>query len=233
MKTTTLILSIGLACAILTGLGSNVIAQDAAEFFVFKEGKVWTVQDGLLFPLERETELPNHITVNTNGTFTVGAYSPRRFAEGQVLAADGMLTSPDGKLAPVIDHVALEAGKTVSSVNADGTTVSQDIKLGPHKVLTTDRVLLGGEQPWMRVIDGLLFTPDGKTIPTRDTITLQQGSVIVQKEGTQLIIGSGRSIMMNEGTKVFGDGRVVSPDGQTTQLTEGQILIIEGVTKLR
>ena len=55
----------------------------------------------------KETELPNHITVNTNGTFKVGAYSPRSFADGQVLAADGMLTSPDGKLAPVIDHVVI------------------------------------------------------------------------------------------------------------------------------
>ena len=39
--------------------------------------------------------------------------------------------------------------------------------------------------------------------------------------------------MMNEGTKVFGDGRVLSPDGQTTQLAEGQIIIIQGVIKLR
>jgi hypothetical protein len=61
----------------------------------------------MIGPLEKETELPNHITVNTNGTFKVGAYSPRSFADGQVLAADGMLTSPDGKLAPVIDHVVI------------------------------------------------------------------------------------------------------------------------------
>ena len=85
----------------------------------------------------------------------------------------------------------------------------------------------------MRVIDGQLFTPDGKTIPAVDTISLQNGIVVVQKEGTQILIGNGRSIMMNDGTKVFGDGNVVSRDGQITALTEGQIITIEGVVKLR
>jgi hypothetical protein len=57
--------------------------------------------------------------------------------------------------------------------------------------------------------------------------------VTVQKEGTQIPIGTGRSIMMNEGTKVFGDGKVVSPDGTVTELTEGEIITLEGVVKLR
>lgn len=43
--------------------------------------------------------------------------------------------------------------------------VSQDIHLGADKTLTSERVLLGGERGWMRVIDGQLFTPDGETMP--------------------------------------------------------------------
>ena len=77
------------------------------------------------------------------------------------------------------------------------------------------------------------IAPDGTPIPALDTISLQHGKVVVQKEGTRLMIQPGRSIMMNEGTKVFGDGRVVSKDGTITNLAEGQILIIEGVVKLR
>ena len=46
-------------------------------------------------------------------------------------------------------------------------------------------------------------------------------------------IQPGRSIMMNEGTKVFGEGKVVSKDGTITNLREGQIITIEGVVKLR
>ena len=233
MKTANSNMSITLACVLFSGLGSNVIAQDGPEFFLFKDGKVWAGQANKITPLEIDTELPNHIGISTNGTFKVGSYSPRRFAEGEILDADGMLIDPNGKLAPIIDHVAIDAGRTVSSVNADSAIMGQDIQLGTDKVLTTDRVLLGGEHGWMRVIDGLLFTPDGKTIPARDTITLREGKVVVQKEGTQLAIDSGRSIMMNEGTKVLGDGRVISPDGQATQLVEGQIIIIEGVVKLR
>src|SRR5438477_372395 len=66
-----------------------------------------------------------------------------------------------------------------------------------------------------------------------NTISLQKGKVVVQKEGTQIVVGFGRSIMMNEGTKVFGDGTVISRDGTTTLLTEGQIITIQGVVKLR
>jgi hypothetical protein len=133
----------------------------------------------------------------------------------------------------IIDHEGMLAGSTFSSRNAGRTNATQNLQLGKDKVLTPDRVLLGRDGSWMRVIDGLLFSADGTPIPALDTITLQEGKVVVQKEGTQLMIPLGRSIMMNEGTKVFGDGKVVSKDGKIANLTEGQILIIEGVVKLR
>ena len=177
--------------------------------------------------------MPNSIAVSTNGTFQVGAYPPRWFAEGDVLTSDAMLTHADGRIEPVIDHVGMLAGSTFSSVNADKRNATQNLPLGTDKVLTLDRVLVGRGGSWMRVIDGLLFAPDGRTVAALETISMQQGKVVVQKEGTQLMVQPGRSIMMNEGTKVFGDGKVVSKDGAITTLTEGQILIIEGVVKLR
>src|SRR5207249_2369161 len=122
---------------------------------------------------------------------------------------------------------------TIFSVNGEASPVSQTIRLGTEKWLTAERALIGSDGSWMRVIDGQLFTPEGKVIPAVDTITLQSGKVLVQKEGTQLLIGSDRTIMMNEGTKVYGDGRVLNSDLQITQLTEGQILTVEGEVKLR
>jgi hypothetical protein len=222
-----------LAWAMILSSQPNARAQGSAERYLFKDGQVWAVQASKAAPLEDDIELPNHITVSTNGTFKVGTHSPRAFAEGQILGADGMLISPSGKIEPVLDHVAITAGRTVSSVNGEISTVDQEIQLGPDRRLTSDRVLLGRDGSWMRVIDGQLFTPDGKTISTVDTISLQQGKVVVQKDGAQFAIDSGRSIMMNEGTKAFGDGRVVGNDGQITELTEGQIILIQGVVKLR
>ena len=233
MKTTNSIARLSLAWAMILGLCHNVHAQGGVDRFLFKDGQVWAIQGSNTEALEEDAQLPNNIIVNTNGTFKVGAYSPRPFAEGQILRADGMLTSPNGKIEPVLDHVAMTAGKMVSSVNGESSPVSQDIQLGPDKRLTSDRVLLGRDGSWMRVIDGQLFTPDGKTIPAVDTISLQQGKVVVQKDGAQVAVESGRTIMMNEGTKVIGEGKVVSQDGTTTELSEGQIITIEGVVKRR
>ncbi len=224
---------ITLVFAIISSLCPKVGAEGLAERYLFKGGQVWAVQAGEQTLLTKDVDLPNKVTVRTNGTFQVGTYAPRPFAEGQMLGTDGMLTSPNGQIGPVIDHVAMDAGKTVSAVDGGRTAVNQDIVLGTDTRLTPDRVLVGGERGWMRVIDGLLFTPEGGTIPTSDTISLQNGKVVVQKEGTVIPIEPGRSMMMNEGTKVFGDGRVVSKDGQATELAEGQIITIEGVVKLR
>jgi hypothetical protein len=233
MKTTGLVLWATLSCAASLVLTSNLQAERAAACYLFTEGLVWTVNGDESTPLTEDIKLPNDITVSTNGTFKVGAYPPRPFLEGQVLGSDGMLTSPDGSIELVIDHVGMLAGKTFTFVDAGTTNATHDIQLGTEKVLTPDRVLLGRDGSWMRVIDGLVFAPDGTPIPAWDSISLQQGKVVVQKEGTRLLIQPGRSIMMNEGTKVFGDGRVVSKDGTITTLDEGQILIIEGVVKLR
>ena len=233
MKTTNLLLPISLASAMIAGPCREVRARDGVEHVVFNEGQVWAIQGGTADLLKKDLELPHNILVSTNGTFRVGTHSPRPFVEGQILGADGMLLSPNGRIEPVLDHIGLDAGKTVSSVNGNDGLVNQDISLGPDKKLTTDRALVGNDRSWMRVIDGMLFTPDGKSIPAVDTISLQKGKVVVQKEGTQIVVGFGRSIMMNEGTKVFGDGTVISRDGTTTQLTEGQIITIQGVVKLR
>jgi uncharacterized protein DUF6799 len=231
MKTNNSILLIALTCSLMAGHCHGAVSR--AERVLFRDGLVWAVEPGKTTLLEEELELPNSILVKTNGTFQVGRHSPRAFAEGQILRADGMLISPNGRIEPVIDYVGLEAGATIFSVNGDENPVNRTIQLGKDKWLTSERELIGSDGSWMRVIDGQLFTPEGKTIPAVDTITLHEGKVIVQKEGTQLVIGSDRSMMMNEGTKVFGNGQVRSTDLQITQLTEGQLLTIEGVVKLR
>src|SRR5712692_507750 len=182
MNTTNSIVWITLSFAILSGLCPKLGAEGLADRYWFKDGQVWAVRGGATTLLTNDVELPHKITVSTNGTFQVRTYQPRPFAEGQILGLDGMLTSPNGQIEPVIDHVAMDAGKTISSVDGGRSPVNKDILLGPDRRLTPDRVLLGGERGWMRVIDGLLFTPDGGTIPTSDTISLQNGKVIVQKE---------------------------------------------------
>jgi hypothetical protein len=53
----------------------------------------------------------------------------------------------------------------------------------------------------------------------------------VQKDGSSLTLALGRSLVMNDGTKVMGDGTVIMSDGRTLSLTEGQIVTVEGVVR--
>ena len=201
-------------------------------------GHMFVVLDGRTMPMTEEVLFPHQIRVSTNGTFMVQGRRPRPLKEGQILGADGMLLSPNGRIEPVLDHLALTAGKTVLSTDGDTRQAHRDIRLGNGARLTPDRVLLGPNGSWMRVIDGQLLTPAGASIPAQDTISLRDGKVIVQKDGpladgSLLTLPLDRSLMMNDGTKVFGDGTVVAPDGAATRLSEGQTLVIEGVIKRR
>ena len=63
-----------------------------------------------------------------------------------------------------------------------------------------------------------------------DTVTMQEGRVFVQKDGTSFEVAPGRSLMMNDGSKVFGDGTVLLKSGEKTNVTSGAILKLEGIS---
>src|SRR5207249_1896219 len=121
--TTHLIACMSFVWAMTLGVRPSARAQGSTERFLFTGGQVWVVHASQPALIEDNIELPNNITVSTNGTFKVGTHSPRAFAEGQVLCSDGMLISPNGKIEPVLDHVALAAGRTVSSVNGINSAI--------------------------------------------------------------------------------------------------------------
>jgi hypothetical protein len=64
----------------------------------------------------------------------------------------------------------------------DGTTI-----LPEGKIITRD----GSSR---RLLDGELFQLEGGVVPARDTITLQNGRVMVQKDGAMLAVEPGRSV---------------------------------------
>src|SRR5437773_1296193 len=105
VKTTQSIVRTSLASAMIFGACPKIHAEGGAERFLFKDGQVWTVRGSTTVPLKKEIVLPNNILVSTNGTFKVGPHPARLFVEGQILGTDGMLTSPNGRIEPVFDHV--------------------------------------------------------------------------------------------------------------------------------
>jgi hypothetical protein len=233
MKTFNVIPSIALAFLVWGTAFSPDPARAAVERVVFKGNQVLAVEGGKETPLTEDVKFPNQIVVSTNGTFRVGEGKERKLTEGQSLAANGMLSSPNGRIEPVTDHLAVTAGKTVSNVNGEAAPTPPEINLNNGARLSNDRVLRSPNGTWSRVIDGQMFSPEGKPIPAVDTVSLQSGKVVVQKDGSLVTVAAGRSMMMNDGTKVFADGTVVSRDGKSSKLTEGQVLQIEGVVKRR
>ena len=211
-------------------MGIAAESHKTAERVMLKDGKLLSVEGGKTTPVKEAVYLPYEIKVTTNATFTVNKGKERHLKEGQVLDKEGMLTSPDGSVEPVIDHVAMKNGKLILVKDGESTPLDHDILFPDGSKLVTDGTLRTRDGRLKRVIDGELFKLDGEALSSRDTITLQKGKVVVQKDGSLLTLSPYQSIMMNDGTKAFGNGTVVMKDGSTVTLNDGQILTVEGVT---
>ena len=223
LELSVIFLSLGLS------LGVVAAADETAERAMLKEGKMMIVQDGKTIRMEKNVALPHDIKVTTNGTFTVNNGKQRELKEGQVLDRDGMLTSPDGSVAPVLDHVAMKSGKLFIVQDGDASLVDHEIAFPDGSKVLPDSTLRTADGRLKRLIDGDLLTLTGQSLPAQDTISLQNGNVVVQKDGSLLTLRPNQSMMMNDGTKAFSNGTVVSRNGATTRLTEGQIIKVEGV----
>jgi hypothetical protein len=77
-------------------------------------------------------------------------------------------------------------------------------------------------------MDGQMFQLDGTPILSKDTISLKDGKVVVQKEGKLICLSPAETMGMNDGTSVRGDGLIQKRDGTQSQLVEGQTIVIAG-----
>jgi hypothetical protein len=171
---------------------------------------------------------PNGVQIETNGTFRVKEGRVRALLEKQELQPDGTLINPDGTILPVFDHIVMKSRRVL--VSADGEfqplpaarTFSNGLTIHPDGVLTKPNGFKS------RMPDGMMFRMDGSVLPSRDTISLKGGRVVVQKDGALIPIKSGQSIDMTDGSRVKGDGQVIRKGGKSIRLQEGQTLIVEG-----
>lgn len=181
-------------------------------------------------PMTEDVVLPGEIAVSTNGTFRVAGGQPRTLRDGDRLEADGMLISAEGRIGPVFDHLTKQGAHVLLVRDGQSQPLSQAFVLSNGIRVLPDGTLQLPSGRIRRLLDGQLLSLSGAVIAAQDTVTLRQGVVWVQKDGAQFSVARARSLMMNDGTKVFGDGNVVRPDGQKIKLVEGQILKLPGVT---
>ncbi|HEY1172759.1 MAG TPA: DUF6799 domain-containing protein [Verrucomicrobiae bacterium] len=169
------------------------------------------------------------IIVNTNGTFKIGEQgTPRTLKPGQVLGKDGRLTDADGSIVPVEDHVTKKGGVVTLVKDGVAGPLTAPLTLGDGSTVTPDgQIQKEGKRRFL--VEGMILQLSGAKIEAVDSATMVAGQVRVQLNGENINVAPNRSITMNDGTRVFGDGRVVKFRGGEIRLQEGQILRIEGV----
>ncbi len=213
---------------ILASAGLQAEPPASVDRIQFKDKQVLMFPGGVLSAPD-EVKLPFNIIVQTNGSFTVKGGKVRQLQEGETLGSDGMLVKPDGSITPVMDHVSLNRGRVIMVKDGDTSEVTSLVTLGDGTMIAPDGKITPRVGSPRQLLDGELFRLEGGALPVQDSITMLNGRVTVQKDGSKFDVEPGRSITMNDGTKVFGDGSIIKFSGEKTSVSEGQVITIEGV----
>jgi hypothetical protein len=226
-----LLLTTGLATAEDATLSPTPVPQDnpAPERVTVRDGKLLMLLQGQWESVGKAIRLSEEVRVLTNQTFVVGEGKERKIEEGQTLGNDGYLTTGDGRVEPVFDHIAMKNGRVVLVRDGSASTVTETTDLANGSRVLPDGFFVAADGRRSRLLDGQLVRLSGASLPAVDTATLREGKVYVQKDGSSLLVALGRTMMMSDGSKVFGDATIVKRDGTRLTLAEGQIVKFEGV----
>lgn len=203
-----------------TGGGVDGVTVKAQKVYSISGDKLEVLADNLKFPF--------NVEVCTNGDFKVGKGKARNLQEGQVLRRDGWLLKQDGSVEPVFDHVVMKEGAVQVVRDGQAEPLAKPMSCANGLSLVPDGSCVYPDGARTRLMDGQLFQLDGTPIAAKDTISLKNGGVVVQKEGTLIRLSPVQIMGMNDGTRVRGDGLIQKPDGSSSQLREGQTILIEG-----
>lgn len=193
-----------------------------------KDGKAFSVRGQELEVLKKVLKLPFDVEVYTNGTFKVAGGKERELHEGQILRRDGWILNTDGSIEPVFDHVTQETGQLLVVRDGEPASIGEEMTFPNGLTIFPDGWCNYPSGAHARLADGQLFGLDGGAVPAKDTATLIDGVVVVQKDGMMISLNPVNIMGMNDSTKVYGTGFIQSPDGTMFPLEEGQTVFIEG-----
>jgi hypothetical protein len=209
----------------LTGATFNV----PADSVTVRDGQLLLMKSGVPDKVvTNEFDLSPTITVFTNATFSVAKGKPRALAAGEILDSNGLLTKPNGAVGPVEDYYAMIKGRIQIVENGVATPIDRTVRCANGASITPQGWITTANGRRTRVLDGQWIKLDGTTIAARDSFTLVQGKVVVQKDGSLLTLAPSSTMYMNDGTKVSGDGTYTRRDRAVVKLKEGEVVVIEG-----
>jgi hypothetical protein len=203
--------------------------ESSADGVTVKNGEPYCLRGEQLEALTENIKLPLDIEVNTNGCFKVGKGKERKLEEGQVLRRDGWLLNPDGSVWPAFDYVAMKEGKVIAVRDGEADTLTEAMVFPNKLTISPDGMCAYPDGNRMRLVDGQLFRLDGTAILAKDTVTLKNGRVVVQKSGKLITLLPDQIVGMNDGTRIQGDGTIHRRDGSIIPLQEGKTVTVEGV----
>ena len=217
----------------LSMTGSQAQSLASIEGVTVKSGIVYSVRGERLEVLTDNVKFPSDVEATTNGTFTVAKGKERTIAPGQVLRRDGWLLNPDGSVESVFDHVTMKSGKVIVMRDGQSAPLTEPKTFPNGLNIAPDGTCIYPDGRRLRLVDGQIFRLDGSTVPAKDTISLKNGQVVVQKDGTLITLAPVQVMGMSDGTRVQGNGTVTKRDGTSFQLSEGQTVLIEGAATSR
>ena len=236
MTNSTIPVRMSLLAAFLLGMPlAWLSAQDAASVqrVTVKDNVTVAIAGAGQVPLKEKITFPFEITIFTNATYKVGDGRERTLAPGEVLNREGELSRPDGSVRPVYDHLFMNRGRVELMRDGNAGPLSASLRLADGTRVSPDGFVTAPNGTRRLLLDGQILRLDGSSAPAKDTVTLLNGRVRVQKDGTALEVRRGTTLMMSNNTKVFGDGYLLKPDGSRVQLSEGQTIELEGVVVRR
>jgi hypothetical protein len=202
--------------------------DDSVDAVTVKDEVAYAVRGDQIDLLTNALQLPFEVVVDTNGTFTVADGKERKLRDGQLLRRDGWILDPAGSIEPVFDHVAMHRGGVIVVRDGEAAPLGEPMRFPNNLLIGPDAWCYYPFGAHARLADGQLFRLDGSPVFARDTATLKNGHVVLQKDGALLSRMPIQITGMNDGTKVRGDGLIMQPDGGMFQLQEGETVLIEG-----
>ena len=224
---------LAVACWILSIAPGFTQNKPVAQSVTFLDNKLWMLAPSGKVEVTNGVVFPGEIKINTNGVFTVKGGKERQLKSGQVLAPDGMLTSPDGSVVPVQNHLAALRGRVMLVKDGEAAPITS-----PYLMPDGSQIKPGGEilLPGGRIermLDGQLIKLDGVSVPATSTASWKDGKVVLFKDGGRIVLQPTQTMMMDDGTKIAGDGRIIRSDGTVERLKPGEIFKIPGVASLK
>jgi len=229
MKSNSIRSWLAVACWVFSVASGFAQDKPVAQSVTFLDNKLWMLNPSGKVEITNGVIFPGEIKINTNGVFTVQGGKERQLKSGQVLAPDGMLTSPDGSVVPVQNHLAALKGRVMLIKDGEATPLS-----APYVMPDGTQIKPGGEillpgGKIERMLDGQLAKLDGVAIPATSTASLQDGKVVLFKDGGKIVLQPTQTMMMDDGTRISGDGKIIRRDGTTDRLKPGELFKLPGV----